>query len=118
MIHGVKRDHEVAVATSADLAEAGGRGPPWLEYFVLGLVLAVVFIVGYTLAQLVTRLRRSLLAKDVGVQVNTTFARSNVVLEDLTLDAIKRRLASYGRNAVGNKGELMQRLIADELWWP
>ncbi len=39
MIRGAKGDYAVALATSADLAEAGGRGPTWLEYLVLCLVL-------------------------------------------------------------------------------
>ena len=114
MIHGAKGDHEVAVATSADLAEAGDRGPTWAEYLVLCLGLPVVFLMGYKLARLVTYLgRRS--TRDIGVQVKTTH---HVLLEDLTLEAIKRRLARYGRSAVGNKGELMQRLVVDEPWWP
>ncbi len=68
------------------------------------ILLAVAVVVSYKLAVAVARFRGLMSLRDVGTQTSLAVA---VALDDLAIDAIKRRLARYGRGAVSNKGELM-----------
>ena len=84
-----------------------------VAWVALGLAMLGAVYLGFRLAGLVKKLTQKLYQKEKATQT----ALPGICLNDLTIDAIKVRLASHHRSAIGTKPVLIERLLVDEPWW-
>ncbi len=73
----------------------------------------IAFYLGLRAGIFEERVLRQYLAKDSRAQADI----GTKALNDLTMDAIKIRLARHRRSASGTKPELIARLLVGEPWW-
>ncbi len=87
---------------------------PTVAWLVLGVMMCLAVFAGYRLAGLVQTIAPTLAEpKEKSTQTDLR----GIDLNDLTVDAIKMRLACHRLLGAGTKPELITRLIVVEPWW-
>ena len=88
---------------------------PTLAWLALGLLVGCAAFGGYRLAGLVRRFTPRVTTPQKEKDTQTDL--KGIALNDLTIEAIKLRLACHGLSGAGSKPALIARLLPYEPWW-
>ena len=86
-----------------------------LAWLALGALVSVAALGGYRLAGVVQRFTPAVTTPQKEKETQTDL--KGISLNDLTMDAIKLRLACHGLSGAGQKPALIARLLPHEPWW-